>query len=332
MLGKNKPFIVAEISANHKQNYKQAIALINAAKQAGADAVKFQTYTPEDIAVDVPIESGPWAGRSYHDLYREGALPWTWHETLFGHAINLGMVAFSTPFSPAAVKRLESIRCPMYKIASMEIGYLPLIAAAAKTGKPLIISTGMATWEEILRASKTARDNGATEVVFLHCLSAYPALTVDFNMETLRRMEACGFRVGLSDHSQDNIAAIMATTMGAEVIEKHLTLDRNDGGIDSFFSLEPHEFKNMVEDVRATAAAMGEIKFGPRTTEKDSEQYRRSIWIVKDMEEGEPFSEENLAILRPNKGLHPQYWDKIIGKFADRRLKAKTPMDLGYIL
>ena len=220
----NKPFIVAELSASHLGDYSRAFQLIDAAKFAGADAIKLQTYVPDEIAADVMIHKGPWAGRSYHDLYREGATPWEWHEALFTYAKGLGLVAFSTPFSESAVERLESINCPIYKIASPEITHLSLIAAAARTGKPLIISTGMASLDEINHAYDEAAKNGATEIVFTHCVSAYPAKSSDFNLCTLGALRRAGFRVGLSDHSLGPMAAVIATALGAEVIEKHLTL------------------------------------------------------------------------------------------------------------
>lgn len=327
----NNPFIVAEIATSHHQSYGKAIELIEAAKEAGADAVKFQTYLPEEIAADVPIHSGPWAGRNYRDLYTEGSMPWTWHETLFGHARKIGLVPFSSPFSEAAVNRLETVYCPIYKIASPEITHLSLIAAAARTGKPLIISTGMATLQEILAARKVAKDNGCPRAIFLHCLSAYPAQPADFNLNTMLFMKRAGLEVGLSDHSIGYIPAVTAIALGAVVIEKHFCLDRKDGGPDAQHSLEPHEFEGLVWACRTAASTLGKALFGPRPCELDSVQYRRSIWLVKPMHAGQVISENDLAILRPNYGLPPEDWDKLIGRAVNRDLEAQTPMLQEYL-
>jgi N-acetylneuraminate synthase len=324
-----KPFIVAEIGASHNGSYSNAIRLIEAAHEAGADAVKFQTYLPEEIAVDVPIVSGPWAGRSYHDLYSEAAMPWVWYETLFGHARKLGLVPFATPFSEAAVKRLETVYCPIFKIASSEITHLRLIAAAAKTGKPLIISTGMASLAEILAARKVAKDNGATQITFLHCIAAYPAQPEDFNLNNLVFMKHAGLNIGLSDHSPGWVTAVAAVAMGAMVIEKHLVLDRANGGPDAAFSLNPHEFESLVWACRTAYAALGgKPMFGVHPAEKDSEQYRRSIWVVKPMKAGQVITESDVAILRPNYGLPPAEWDKIIGIPVTQDIEAVTPLGL----
>jgi N-acetylneuraminate synthase len=332
MFPHRKPFIVAEIGASHNGSYSRAVKLIEAAKAAGADAVKFQTYYPEEIAVDVPIVSGPWAGRTYHELYREAAMPWVWYETLFGHARKIGIIPFATPFSIEAVVRLQTVHCPIFKIASSEITYLPLIKAAAQTGKPLIISTGMATFHEIMNAVRAAEEGNVTNLTVLHCIAAYPAYAKDFNLDTMRHLTAKGFKVGLSDHSLDPVAAIMAVALGAAVIEKHFTLSRDDGGPDAAFSLEPHEFSKLVYDCRMAASAMGTSTFGVREAEKESEQYRRSIWITRDIKAGEYFTEANMAILRPNYGLAPNCWDKLLGKRALCDIPAKTPTEWRFVL
>lgn len=327
----NNPFIVAEIGTNHLGDYHTAIDLIVAAKTAGANAVKFQTYMPEEIAADVQIETGPWAGRSYHDLYKEGRTPWDWHRELFAFARNIGIVPFSSPFSESAVEFLEKLDCPIYKIASPEIIHLPLIAAAAQTGKPLIISTGMAELSEIYAADEIARYHGATDITFLHCISSYPANPADFNLETLTRLKHHNFHVGLSDHSLDSTAAIAAVALGAIVIEKHFTLSRADGGPDAKFSLEPAEFKAMVRACRSAAKAMGKVHFGCRDSEKDSYQYRRSVWLVKDVRKGQTITEDHLAILRPNYGAHPQCFDIFVGMKARKSMAAGTPMFMNYL-
>jgi N-acetylneuraminate synthase len=327
----NSPFIVAEISSNHLGDLHRAFELIIAAKNAGADAIKFQTYMPNEIAADVKIESGPWAGRSYRSLYHDGRTRWDWHRELFTFARSLGIVPFSSPFSESAVEFLEKLDCPIYKIASPEIIHLPLIAAAAQTGKPLIISTGMADLSEIYAADDMARAHGATEITFLHCISAYPADPADFNLQTMVRLKHHNFHVGLSDHSLDNTAAIAATALGAIVIEKHLTLSRDYGGSDAKFSLEPDEFTAMVQAVRSAAKAMGTVQFGCRESEKDSYQYRRSVWLVKSIKRGEVITEGHLAILRPNYGANPSNFDIFVGMKAQQDLPAGTPMLMDYL-
>jgi len=320
------PFIIAEISCNHLGDKHRALDLIMAAKTAGADAVKFQMYTPSEIAADVIIESGPWAGKNYRELYWEGVTPLWWFEELFTFARSIGIVPFASPFSESAVEFLTELDCPIYKIASPEIIHLPLIAACAQTRKPLIISTGMAELSEIYKADEVARSNGATDITYLHCISAYPANAEDFNLETLVRMRNHNFHVGLSDHSLSNVAAIAAVALGAIVIEKHLTLSRRDGGPDAKFSLEPDEFRSMVTASRQAARAMGEATFGCRESEKDSFQYRRSIWLVKDVEAGHVITADDLAILRPNYGANPSNFDIFVGMKARHDMKAGTPM------
>lgn len=329
---RNKPFIVAELGANHMGDYRRMVEMIDAAKAAGADAVKFQTYTPEEMTLPgIVIPSGPWAGVQYHNLYSAGSTPRIWHDTLFSHARGLGLTPFSTPFSPDAVDFLETLDCPIYKIASPELTYLPLIAAAARTGKPLIISTGMGNMSEILTAYRVAMDNGAASVTFLHCLSAYPADPVDFHLNTIRCLQSEGFDVGLSDHSLGYVADVVATALGVTVIEKHFTLCRADGGLDSKFSLEPQEFREMVWACRMAHASLGTAKLGVRPSEADSVQYRRSIWITKDVKKGEILTPANMAILRPNYGLPPEDWNNIISKPVNKDLKAGTPMRLDYV-
>mgnify|MGYP001564626580 CR=1 FL=1 len=327
----HRPFIVAEIGASHKGSLNEALRLVDVAKRVGADGVKFQTYTAKEISADVMLKSGPWAGRSYHALYAEGETPWEWHEILFARARALGLIPFSSPFSEAAVKRLETLNCPIYKIASPEIVHLKLIAAAARTHKSLIISTGMASKKEIIRAHDTAVTNGAKDIVFLHCLSAYPAEAKDFNLCTMQELKDSGLRIGLSDHSLSPIPAMLATAMGAEMIEKHLTLSRADGGIDAAFSLEPTEFAAMVKACHMAADMVGAVPFLRPASEATSRQYRRSIWLVKPVHAGEILTEEHLAILRPDYGVEPHCWDKLIGKEVNTDLVANTPMSWTYL-
>jgi len=326
---KNNPFIVAEISANHLGNYQYAYDLIYAAKKAGADAVKFQCYTPEEMAPrGLIIEGGPWDGRSYESLYAEAQTPDWWLSDLFDHAEELGLVAFASPFSPSGVQFLENLHCPIYKIASPEIVYGDLIQAAAKTGKPLIISTGMASISEIHSAYAYAVAAGASDITFLHCISAYPAHNEDFNMRTLRMMVDMGFKVGLSDHSLDNTAAVMAVALGATVIEKHLCLRRALGGPDAAFSLEIPEFAAMVKAVRAAAAALGNVQYGCREAEQSSYQYRRSLWIVRDMKAGQVITKDDVAVLRPNHGIAPNQLSAILGRKVKAKVAANTPVSM----
>ena len=322
----SKLMIVAEIGANHLGSLACAKSLVKAAKQAGADAVKFQTYTPEEIAADANIMRGPWKGRRYRELYAEGMTPWTWHRELFRYARSIGVIPFSSPFSVEAVYRLESLDCPIYKIASPEIGHLPLIAAAAKTGKPMIISTGMAWLNEIYTAADHAYVNGCNDLTVLHCLSAYPARAEDFHMETMRRLLHHNFKVGLSDHSPGIVAPVMAVAMGASVIEKHITMSRNNGGLDSKFSLEPHEFGEMVKACRTAERALGEPTFGVRPSEADSVQYKRSLWFVNGIKEGEVVTPEHLGILRPNYGIPPCNFAEVVGRSAGVDIAPGTPV------
>lgn len=325
------PFIVAEISANHIQSYDRAERLVYAAKTAGADAVKFQTYLADDMAADVMIEKGPWAGQSYRELYRKAYMPWGWHKPLFELAQRLGMVAFSAPFSVQAVCFLRSLDCPMYKIASPEIMHYELIGKTARTGKPLIISTGMASLQEIYWASEVADTNGCKDLTFMHCISSYPAKAEDFNLNTMSRLMSHNFKVGLSDHSLDNTAVIAAVALGATMIEKHLCLRRADGGPDAKFSLEPHEFASMVRASRQTAAAMGDVLFGCRPAEENSYQYRRSIWVTAPVKKGEVFSAANTAVLRPNYGIEPNHFGMILGKPAKVDIPANTPFEWRFV-
>lgn len=322
----NSPFIVAEISSNHLGDYGRAIDLVVAAKNAGADAVKFQVYTPQEIAANVRIQSGPWEGMNYRALYREGETPREWLPDLFALARSIGIVPFASPFSESAVEFLETLDCPIYKIASPEIIHYPLIAACAQTRRPLIISTGMASLAEIYNADDVARAHGATDITYLHCISSYPANPEDFNLETMHMLRKHNLHIGLSDHSLSSIAAIASVALGAIVIEKHFTLSRTDGGSDAKFSLEPDEFEAMVRDCRAAAKALGTVQFGCRKSEETSYQYRRSLWLAKNVKEGQVIREEDIAILRPNYGASPAHFDIFVGMKARHDMKAGTPL------
>lgn len=318
------PIMVAELGASHNGSLARAQDLVSAAADAGADAVKFQTYTPETLAVDGPIISGPWAGRTYHDLYREAMTPWEWLPDLFEHAQNLGLVAFSSPFSGNAVRYLERLGCPMYKIASPEITHEGLICRVAETGKPVIISTGMATDAEIVRAAVKAQVYSPGQVVLLHCISAYPATPEQYNLPAMEFLKSVtGELVGLSDHTLGSAVAVAAVARGAMMVEKHFTLRRSDGGPDAAFSAEPEEFAAMVRDCRIAAAA---IRSRTPFEIESSRQYRRSLWVTKAMRAGDCFTPVNLEVLRPAGGLSPYTLSAVLGLRAACDIPAGTAL------
>ena len=316
---KRQPFIVAELGANHNGSLERAHAIVDAAADAGADAIKLQTWHPDYMVVDkdYTIKGGAWAGRNLAELYREAWTPWVWHEPIFTHAKARGLLPFSTPFDLPSLVFLE--RCcasEIYKIASFEIVDLRLVAAVARTGKPMIISTGMASYQEIHRAVHTAKDAGCDDITLLKCTSAYPAEVSNANLETMLAMrlafEECS--VGLSDHTMGSAVAVVATSMGAEVIEKHLTLSRADEGLDSGFSMEPAEFAQMVKDCRTAASAIGEIRFGPGAGECD--ELRRSLWLIEDIAAGETIELRHVRSARPALGMECYQLNQVIGRVA----------------
>lgn len=334
LFNREAPIVVAEISANHNGSLERAIRLVEAAKEAGADAVKLQTYTPESMTLDLdhvrfrisdPVS--PWYGASLYELYREGETPWEWHEPIFRRARELGLLALSTPFDAAAVDRLAALDVPAYKIASFEILDLPLIQKAAATRKPLIISTGMATLSEIDEAVRAARGAGAAEVILLKCTSTYPAPPDESNLLTIPNLrKAFGCPVGLSDHTLGIGVAIAAVALGAVIIEKHLTLDREEGGIDSSFSLEPEEMRALVEEARRAYRALGSVSYGPTESEERARALRRSLHIVKDLKAGERLSEANVRAIRPGGGLAPKYLPAVLGRRVRRAVARGTPV------
>lgn len=333
----NPVYVVAELSANHNQSFDKAVELIRAAKEAGADAVKLQTYTADTITIasDRPefrIRGTLWNGRTLHDLYAEACTPWEWQPRLKKAANDLGLDLFSSPFDASAVDFLESMQVPAYKVASFELVDIPLIEKMARTGKPLIISTGMATVEEIEEAIVAARRAGATQIALLKCTSSYPAPAEEMNLRTIPEL-ARRFDVpcGLSDHSMTVAVPVAAVALGACIMEKHLTLSRSEPGPDSAFSLEPQEFKQMVEAVRTAQKALGEVHFGASAREAGSRAFRRSLYVVADIRCGELFTAANVRSIRPANGLHTRHLPEILGQRAACDIARGTPLTWQFV-
>jgi pseudaminic acid synthase len=323
-----RPFITAELSANHLGSIDRALELVEAAASAGADSIKLQTWSPGAMALPGHvIESGPWAGRDLSELYEEAHTPWDWHKTLFDRAKALQMVGFSTPFDYEAVDFLEALDCPIYKIASFEVTDLPLVKRVGHTHKPMIISTGMATYQEIQQAVDAARSGGCHDITLLRCVSAYPAPVEEANLaliDNMRQQFQCD--VGLSDHSTGIGVAVAAAALGAGVIEKHMTMDRNDGGPDAAFSLEPTEFAQMVAECRKAVLAIGTTRYGPSKAEESSMLFRRGLWVVRDLSPGDAFTMDAVKSLRPALGAPPSDLARVLGRRAGRYIKAGTPL------
>lgn len=329
----HSPYIIAELSGNHNGDLDRALALVDAAAKAGADAVKLQTYTADTITIDVDrpefrISGGIWDGRSLYELYQEASTPWEWHEALFARARERGLHCFSSPFDPTAVDFLQSLGAPAFKIASFELVDTPLIRKAASMGKPLIMSTGIADYGEIEDACRAAREGGAEGFALLHCISAYPTEAKDMRLGTIEALvSAFGVPVGLSDHSLGSAAAVAAIARGACIIEKHMTLKRADGGPDAAFSLEPDEFRRLVEDCRTAHAALGLAQHDRSGVGGASAQFRRSLYVVADITAGEALTEKNIRSIRPGLGLAPKHLPDVVGKPAARALKRGEPLD-----
>jgi len=334
------PFIIAEMSGNHNQSLDRALQIVDAAAAAGAHAIKLQTYTADTMTIDVKTgefliqdAKSLWNGKTLYDLYKEAYTPWEWHAPLFERARKLGMIPFSTPFDETAVDFLESLGAPFYKVASFENTDLPLIRRIARTGKPVIVSTGMASLSNLEEIVRTLRSSGCEHFVLLKCTSSYPATPEHSNIKTiphLREMFKC--EVGLSDHTMGVGVAVASIALGATVIEKHFTLSRADGGVDSAFSLEPVELKALVVETERAWQGLGAVTYGAGDSEKGSLQFRRSLYIVKDVKAGEPFTKENVRAIRPGFGLPPKFIDEVLGKTARVDLKRGTALKTDHFI
>ena len=335
------PFIIAEMSGNHNQSLDRALQIVEAAAYAGVDAIKLQTYTADTMTINSRSKgfqidsqnSSPWNNRYLYDLYEEAHTPWEWHQNIMEYARSKDLICFSSPFDDLSIDFLEALNVPAYKIASFENNHLPLISKAAQTGKPLIISTGMANLGEIENAVNVAQQNGCEYLTLLKCTSTYPSLPSNSNILTIPHLkDSFNVNVGLSDHTLGIGVALASIALGATVIEKHITLSREDGGIDSAFSLEPNEFKDLVSESQKAWQALGKIKYGPTESEFQSLQFRRSIYVVEDIVKGEPFTRENIRIIRPGDGGPPSLYNDLIGILSPKSFKKSTPLTLDKIL
>ncbi len=326
------PYVIAEMSANHNGKIETAFAIIDAAKAAGASAVKLQTYRPDTLTLDSDAEDfqlrdGLWVGRSLYQLYCQAQTPWEWHRPLFEHARHAGIIIFSSPFDASAVDLLESLGAPAYKIASFEAVDLPLIRYVARTGKPMIISTGMADVQEIGEAVEAARSGGCLELALLHCVSGYPAPASDYNLRTIADMrERFDAVIGLSDHTLDNSTALAAIALGAAIVEKHFTLDRSGGGPDDSFSLEPAQFAALCRDSRTAWEAFGSVDYGRKSSEQGNVKFRRSLYFVRPLAAGETVTADAVRSVRPGYGLAPKHLDRVIGRVVRRDVGFATPV------
>ena len=329
----HEPYIICELSANHKGSLDRALTMIDTAADTGCDAIKLQTYTADTITIqsdkpDFRISGGLWGGRTLYDLYQEAHTPFEWHEALFKRAAERRVHIFSTPFDESAADLLDELGTPAFKIASFEVIDLPLIAYVARKGKPMIISTGLATLGEAEAAVRTARENGCEELVLLHCISSYPAPSDQSNLRTLPHLaESFGVVGGLSDHTYGTACSVASIALGGAVIEKHFTLARSDGGPDADFSLEPNEFKRLVEDCKNAWTSLGHVNYRTKPAEEGNKIFRRSIYVTKDVKKGEVFTRENIRSIRPGFGLPPATLPDLLGKRASRDIEFAEPMD-----
>lgn len=335
-----EPFIIAEMSGNHNQSLERALHIVDLAAEAGADAVKLQTYTPDTMTLDIytgeffiESDSNLWKGQSLYNLYKEAYTPWEWHEAIFNRCKEHGMIAFSSPFDETAVDFLETLNVPAYKIASFENVDIPLIKKVAATGKPVIISTGMASIAEIDEAVQAFRSQGNNQIILLKCTSTYPATPENSNVVTIPHMrDLFEVEVGLSDHTMGIGTSVAAVTLGAVVIEKHFTTSREDGGVDAAFSLEPQELKMLVEETKRAWLSLGRIQYGPTGAERASLEYRRSLYIVKSLKVGDVLTKENVRVIRPGHGLAPKYLDLVLGKTVKVDVEKGMPLSFDILL
>ncbi|MCZ3011257.1 pseudaminic acid synthase [Acinetobacter baumannii] len=331
------PYVIAELSANHNGRLETALKIIEEAKRCGADAIKLQTYSADTITLnsqneEFMIRGGLWDGQSLYELYQKAQMPWEWHKPLFDHARALDITIFSSPFDRTAVDLLEDLNAPAYKIASFEAVDLPLIKYVASTGKPMIISTGMADKEEIGEAIQAAYDGGCKELVVLHCVSGYPAPAEDYNLLTMVDMaKSFNVPVGLSDHTLDNTTAITSVALGACLIEKHFTLDRNGGGPDDSFSLEPKELQQLCQGAKTAWQALGRVDYGRKSSEQGNAQFRRSLYFVRDLKTGDVIDESSIRSVRPGFGLPPKFYDEILGRKVTQDIEKNSPVKLEVI-
>lgn len=328
----HKPFVIAEMSGNHNQSIERALELVDAAAKAGAHALKLQTYTADTItmkgAYTIQDENSLWNGKELHDLYKAAYTPWEWHKQIFDYAKEKGMIAFSSPFDESAVDFLETLDVPLYKIASFENTHHPLLIKVAKTGKPVIVSTGVTKQSDINETVEVLKKAGCKNIILLKCTSTYPATPENTNLRTIPDMqERYKCLIGLSDHTMGIGASVAAVALGARIIEKHFTLRRADGGVDSSFSLEPEELQALVVETERAFLSLGEIQYGIQSIEEKSLFFKRSIYISDDIKKGDVFSENNIKVIRPGIGLEPKYYDQILGKKAETDIKKGTPMD-----
>ena len=334
------PFVIAEMSGNHNQSLDRALEIVDAAAKAGAHAIKLQTYTADTMTLDqrggsfeIDDEESLWTGKNLHDLYKLAYTPWEWHAPIMERAKKLGLICFSSPFDETAVDFLEELNVPAYKIASFENNHLPLITKAANTGKPLIISTGMASLGDLELAVKTARDAGCQNLILLKCTSTYPASPENTNIRTIPHLrDLFNAEVGLSDHTMGLGVAVASISLGANVIEKHFTLSRADGGVDCAFSLEPHELADLVVESERAWLALGKVRYGPTDAERKSLVFRRSIYVAKNINEGEEFTSENIRIVRPGDGAPPHLYQQLLGRKARQSHTSGTPLSLDQLL
>ena len=334
------PFIIAEMSGNHNQSLSRALEIVEAAAKSGVDALKLQTYTADTITLDIKggsfeinDKNSLWKGQNLHNLYSKAYTPWEWHKEIFERSKELGLICFSSPFDESAVDFLMDLDVPAFKIASFENNHLPLIEYVAKTGKPLIISTGMAKLSELDEAVTCAKEAGCKDLILLKCTSTYPAKSINSNLKTIPHLENLfNCQVGLSDHTHGIGAAVASIALGATVIEKHFTLSRAEGGVDSAFSLEPKEMEELVKETKTAWEALGTIKYGPTKDEKKSTIFKRSIYTSTDILKGEVFSKNNIKIVRPGDGLEPKYIKYILGKKASTNLLRGTPISFDLII